>query len=1343
MRKIMLLFTFLTIFFLTNVEGKITNEQTRCSENDLVFITESILPPAYHEDNYLLRFEIERGCPPYTYSYEGLLPANLVLDPDEGIISGYIEKNSQNIGNFPFILKVTDQNNKIYQQSYSIEIFEKLIFITQSLKSCMIGYPFFQQIFVEGGKRPYSNEILYGNLPEGIFLTESLALMGTCKKFGKKSFEIKVTDKNESSVNKTFNMEAVETLVIETEKLYDAIVGQVYYFRLQASGGSVDSYQWDLKSSIPRGMSLDNENGVLSGIPKDSGKVNIIFQVKNNDEHSATKTLLFRVADPLRIINLDLPPGIKGQEYSESIMINGGISPYTFHCSTNLPENLYIEPNTGIIKGTPIESVQSNVEVWVEDSFFPKSLIDIEHLTISINGSFEIITDEVLPDAMQNTALEKIDDYRINVAGGLAPYTYKIIDGALPYGVAIHSGQSAELYGTPEEYGNFTFTLQAIDNNNAVTQKKFYLHVIEEMKIVSYILPDGSIDVPYHEKLKIKGGVAPYTWFIVEGNLPNGLELNNDIGVITGIPTEETFNKIVKFMVMDSFSKLPNVKYQTYSFCIIGEGPKIISENLPEVKVGMSYQARIEAIGQSPLYWRLLNDLPEGLLIDFQSDETVLIEGKPEQAGVFSITLEVSDIYVNSDIKSLTIVVHDVITILTEDLSEADKEKNYTQVIEIKNIDDSVHCQLSSGNLPEGIQLDPQACIISGYPSINATSKSFCIKAEKTGDFGSSTERCFVLYVIEGEPIKIENSFLSNGNQFDDYHFLIKASGGIKPYKWYISTGHLPEGVSCESNINDYSCSGKPTQCGVFEIGVKVMDASRDTKIASKFFVFNVRCEDDERDTAPPSPPGIAHSIPELDESSNGMITVLLTPGQDQKSGINGYSYEWNTLETSIVDNTVETTETHIVSPLLSDGDHYFLHVASVDNAGNMSESIHIGPFKVVHAKGQVLVVCAGDPTSQSWKISKKLTEKAYHDFRVMGFTDDQIILHIQSQLFFADEDEIPDDVIDDNSLTAHEIVTAIKIAEHNVDEHNRFILFLMATNSENGMLKLSDSNEYILAQEINVGLDWLQSKTQCQIVVIVESCFSGTFIQELAGLNRTIITSTENTTYSFDSYGNISFSRYLLTKLLENKTLKDSFDFARTCMFQLGFPEPQINGKSDIRLATINHLTQKPEFINLNVIEGSEAFTYQSDLTLYTSEMNIQDVFVQVVPPVMTNNCEVHGFPLITLNPILTNTTYRCNIPNFLQNGTYKLVFSARNKLGYISDPKIYPLINQMPIKGDINDDQNITLQDAIIGLQMMCDKKLSFKLQKNASLNHQKLCIGLPEIMYVLHDLSEADKN
>jgi hypothetical protein len=140
--------------------------------------------------------------------------------------------------------------------------------------------------------------------------------------------------------------------------------------------------------------------------------------------------------------------------------------------------------------------------------------------------------------------------------------SFKVVDGRLPRGTKLFdfAGSSGLINGVPTTAGSFTFTIQVKDETRATDTETFTVEILppETPTITTEALSSGTVGEFYCcGNLFASGGVQPYSWSVVAGTLPPGLELPNGENTISGTPTTAgTFTFTVRVTDdLDAFSE--------------------------------------------------------------------------------------------------------------------------------------------------------------------------------------------------------------------------------------------------------------------------------------------------------------------------------------------------------------------------------------------------------------------------------------------------------------------------------------------------------------------------------------------------------------------------------------------------------------------------------------------------------------------------------------------------------------------------------------------------------------------------------------------------------------------
>lgn len=367
---------------------------------------------------------------------------------------------------------------------------------------------------------------------------------------------------------------------------------------------------------------------------------------------------------------------------------------------------------------------------------------------------------------------------------------------------------------------------------------------------------------------------------------------------------------------------------------------------------------------------------------------------------------------------------------------------------------------------------------------------------------------------------------------------------------------------------------------------------------------------------------------------------------------------------------------------------------------------------------GRVIILGGGEAglANMYWQVTKELTVNAYRSLKSMGFSDDMIWFMLNSQNVDINHDDIPDTVVDNELPTVESFQTAIQSQfQETLNADTPLIVYIMGHANSQNQFKILGDDEMISATEMNQAIDAIQKTTQCQVIVIQESCFSGKFISELKGNNRILLTSAGDEPYHTDASGNISFSRYLFSNLRQGNSLSKAFEFAKTMLVNMGYPSPMMDDNADGKyddqdgeIASTQYIGGQmtwnliPKIKSVKLPAILEKGITHTEIIVQTAmgDTDITNVWAQIIPPhVKTSDNTVVSYSEVILSPTENPNEYSGTLDQLNQAGTYKIITYALDRNHEISDPKIdyISVFGSSSVTGDFNDNGRLDLMDIL----------------------------------------------
>jgi len=477
--------------------------------------------------------------------------------------------------------------------------------------------------------------------------------------------------------------------------------------------------------------------------------------VKNTLFAAATEILL----NPAPVITSTmLTPGVVGIAYSVQLVATGGSAPLTWTLTSgSLPVGMTLS-SAGLISGTATAVGSSNFTVKVTDAA-TTPLSSLQALTLNITAPTLSITTASIGNGVVGKALST----QLSLSGGIAPYTWSVVSGALPTGVTLSSG--GLLSGTPAGAGIYSFTAQVKDTEPApqTAQKSFTFTVYSALVITTTSLTGGSLHNAYSTTLQYAGGTVPVIWSLASGSLPTGLSLSA-AGVISGTPTATGSSS---FTVQLADSSTPQqVVTASLSINIVLSTLAITTTALPQGTVGTAYSSTLQSSGGNlPVTWALAAGsatLPTGLSLSSAG----VISGTPTTAGTYPITVQATDATPASvtQVLSINVVALATLAVSTTSIPSGNIGSAYSTTLVATGGAVPYTWSVTNGTLPQGLSLSTTG-VLSGTP-LAAGSYTFTAQVKDSEATPATASRQFTFSIGTTLATGVNNAQLSGRYAF-------------------------------------------------------------------------------------------------------------------------------------------------------------------------------------------------------------------------------------------------------------------------------------------------------------------------------------------------------------------------------------------------------------------------------------------------------------------------------------------------------------------------------------------------------------------------------------------------
>ena len=363
---------------------------------------------------YFLQLVGAGGTPPYkwavlpaivTFPVPGQVAPGLQLDSATGQVTG----TPTTAGTFDFTITLTDNANGSVSVRFSLTTTPggPLGIVTASLPGGTAGAPYSQTLQAVGGVPPYQWAVTTGSLPNGLKLDAATGVIsGAPLTAATTQFTVTVTDHAATPGTArqplSISVVAPAALTISTASLPGGTQGAPYSQKLAATGG-VPPYHWSVSAgTLPAGLNLGTDSGIIDGTPYVEGSSTFTIQATDSAAGTTAKTTrAFGIAitklTQVSVSSGVLAAGTVNTPYSQVLQANGGATPYSWSViAGSLPPGLLLS-GAGTISGVPTAAAPFGFTAQVVDAAGGSA---IGAISLTVNAAPLSVVPVTLPSGM-------------------------------------------------------------------------------------------------------------------------------------------------------------------------------------------------------------------------------------------------------------------------------------------------------------------------------------------------------------------------------------------------------------------------------------------------------------------------------------------------------------------------------------------------------------------------------------------------------------------------------------------------------------------------------------------------------------------------------------------------------------------------------------------------------------------------------------------------------------------------------------------------------------------------------------------------------------------------------